>query len=251
MNPANGSATESSRVAGGMFCTTRWSVVTGARGDSEDAHCAVEELCRIYWRPVFAFIARTERTTRDTAADLTQDFFAHFLEKRVYCAADRERGRFRCFLLTAVKFFLSHVREKARAAKRGGTYTFLALDEFTEEAREHLDLASGGSPEDEFDRQWARQVLDLALKDLELEYRDSGRAQAFERLKPFLIADPSSGQYEQCSRQWEMSSGTIAVAVHRLRQRFATKVREQLRQTLGESEDIHAELRYLMRHLAD
>ncbi|MGE3313363.1 MAG: sigma-70 family RNA polymerase sigma factor, partial [Limisphaerales bacterium] len=154
------------------------------------------------------------------------------------------------FLLTAVKFFLSHAREKARAAKRGGTHAFLALDEFTEEAREHLEFATSGSPEDEFDRQWALQVLDLAMRDLEAEYRDSGRSETFERLKPYLIADPPSGEYEQCSRQWDMSSGAIAVAVHRLRQRFAVKVRDQLRQTLGQSEDVHAELRYLMRLLA-
>lgn len=223
----------------GRFDTTRWSLVLRARGDPADARAALEALCRTYRPPVLAFV-RSHVRVRDSAEDLTQAFFAKFLERAWHAGADPERGRFRTFLLTALKRFLIDAEVEARTLKRGGKVRFEALDAADEGA---LDVVE--SPNDVFEREWARAVLTAALGRLRGEAERAGKLDLFERLSEFLVESPDEADYARVAIDLGLRRNTLAVAVHRLRHRLRELVREELAETTAGVDDMGEELRAL------
>ncbi len=223
----------------GRLDTTLWSVVLRARGDSADARAALEVLCRTYRQPVLAYV-RSHVRARDAAEDLTQAFFVRFLERAWHAGADPERGRFRTFLLTALKRFLIDADAEAHTLKRGGNIRFEALDEADADA---VDAAE--SPEDVFEREWARAVLAAAFQRLRLEAKRTGKLALFVRLSEFLVEPPDEADYARIAAELHLRRNTLAVAVHRLRHRLRDLVREELAETTSCRADMDAELRAL------
>lgn len=224
-----------------LFPTTRWSLVRDAGSPGSKAGPALEEICSAYWYPVYAFIRRQGHDAAD-AEDLTQAFFAFLLEKRVLARADRERGRFRSYLLTVLRHFLSNERDRNLAAKRGGGAVAIALDS---DVAERLYLAEGApatNPEESFARSWALALLDNALAQLKSELAAAGRLDDYERYRGFLAGD---GDYRDLARETGIREGTLRVSVHRLRARFRDLLRDQIAGTTG-AETVDGEIRYLI-----
>jgi len=233
-----------------IFVTTHWSVVVsaGVKG-TPDSAAALESLCRTYWYPLYAYVRRTGHSPED-AEDLTQAFFARFLEKQWVAAADRKRGRFRSFLLASLKHFLANEWDKARAQKRGGHLKWVSLEADTAETRYQRELADTATPDRDFDRRWALALLDTVLARLQQEYREEGKAQMFEQLKGTLGGSRAGLPYAQLGQQLRMSEGAVKVAVHRLRQRYRAILRSAIAQTVAVDSDVEAELRHLFSALA-
>lgn len=221
------------------FETTRWSVVMRARGDAAEARAALETLCRTYRPPVLAYVRRHGHAA-EAAEDLTQAFFARFLEQASHATADPARGRFRAFLLTAVKRFLINAGAELQAAKRGGGMRFESLDH---EAAPALD--GGETPEQAFERDWALAVLDAALRRLRAEAERAGKRVLFEHLHEFLIEAPDEADYARVAAALNLRRNTLAVAVHRLRHRLRELVRAELAETATTRNDLACELREL------
>ena len=228
------------------FATTHWTVVLAA-GDrvSPQAADALEQLCRNYWYPLYAYVRRQGRSPED-AQDLTQAFFAHFLDRNYLARADRQRGRFRSFLLTSLQNFLAHEWERARAAKRGGGRTALPWDEISAESRYALEAASDLAPDKIFEQRWAATLFQKALAGLQQEFAAAGHSERFDRLKGFLSAEPEAGAYAKAAASLGMSPGAVAVAVHRLRQRYGELVREEIAHTVSSPSEVEDEMRYLI-----
>jgi RNA polymerase sigma-70 factor (ECF subfamily) len=223
----------------GRFETTRWSVVLRARGEAGEARVALEQLCRTYRPPVLAFV-RLRGYTPDAAEDLTQAFFTRFLERAWYSSADPERGRFRSFLLTALKRFLIDSDAEAATLKRGGGIRFELLDDdagCTGAARETPDAA--------FEREWAHVVLRAALARLRDEAEQAGKLELFRRLSEFLIEQPGEAEYARAAEDLHLRRNTLAVAVHRMRHRLRDLVREELMETTSNRAELEEELRTL------
>lgn len=230
------------------FAPTRWTLVLAARGDSEPARAALGELCGTYYQPVFRFLQREGRS-EDAARELTQEFFARLLARDGLATADPARGRFRSFLLGALKHFLGDQRVRERAAKRGGGAVHEPLPEPTDTSPGR-ELAAPGpaSPEAWFDRQWALAIMDRALSTLAAEHAAEGKADQFERLKPWLVG--AAAAQADVAGQLGWSEGALKVAVHRLRKRFRELVRAEIAQTVPAFAEVDAELRYLVDVLA-
>lgn len=222
----------------GRFDTTRWSVVLQARGNPADARRALETLCRTYRPPVLAFV-RSRGYRPDAAEDLTQAFFARFLERAWHSSADPARGRFRSFLLTALKRFLIDSNAEAGALKRGGAFRFETLDEAQD------DGGMQETPEHVFEREWAHAMLDAAFARLRGEARSAGKLALFERLSEFLIEPPDDSDYERAAAELNLRRNTLAVAVHRLRHRLRELVRDEISQTISGRDEMQEELRAL------
>lgn len=233
-----------------VFVTTHWSVVLSARekGSAQSAD-ALEALCRTYWYPLYVFVRRQGHSPPD-AQDLTQEFFARLLEKDYLDAVDQQRGRFRTFLLVALKRFLANEWDKARAQKRGGGQQPLSLDTALAEQR-YLGEGSSNLPADRiYERRWALTLVDRAMRHLREDYATQGRETEFEHLKPCLTADRGEIAYGDLVSALGVSEGAARVAVHRLRKRFRTLFREEVAQTVAAADDIDDEVRHLMRALA-
>ena len=222
------------------FDTTRWSLVLDAGGTGSEAHAALETLCRIYRPPVVAYV-RSWRGGRDDAEDLSQAFFAHLLEHRLAARADRERGRFRAFLLTSLKNFLAGQQARAATQRRGAGAGMVSLDDF--------DPADEAGPEQAFEREWAQTVLREAFKRLQAEAAERGRRELFERLRPFLLEVPEEAAYGDLAEQLGLRRNSLAVAVHRMRSRLQELVREVVADTTGGADDADSELRRMRRAL--
>lgn len=223
----------------GRFDTTRWSVVLQARGDSADARRALETLCRTYRPPVLAFV-RSRGYRPDAAEDLTQAFFARFIERAWHSSADPGRGRFRSFLLTALKRFLIDADTEAAALKRGGAFRFQALDDDAEGEGEVLE-----TPEEAFEREWAHAMLAAAFTRLREEAGSAGKLALFERLSEFLIEPPDESDYQRAAADLNLRRNTLAVAVHRLRRRLRELVRDEICHTTSNRSEMEEELRAL------
>ena len=233
-----------------VFVTTRWSVVVSAqRKDSPEATLALEHLCQAYWYPLYAHVRRAGHAPAD-AEDLTQSFFARLLARDWLDVADRERGRFRSFLLGALKHFLANEWDRAKAQKRGGHLQIVSLDAPGGEDRLQHEPVAGGSLDQEFDRRWALALLDTVLARLEREYTESGKARLFQRLKGALGGDRSDVAYDHLSRELAQSEGAVRVAVHRLRQRYRELLRDEIGQTVSTPGDVEEELRHLFAALS-
>jgi RNA polymerase sigma factor (sigma-70 family) len=223
------------------FDTTRWSLVLHAGGEGAGAHDALESLCRIYRPPVLAYI-RAHRAWREDTEDLTQAFFAHLLEQRLAARADPERGRFRAFLLTALKHFLASEYAYASRQRRGGGQANQALDD--------TECDPGDGPEDAFEREWAQTVLREAVRRLQLEAQQGGKEALFAQLRAFLLETPEAAGYDAVGAALGLRRNTVAVAVHRLRARLQELVREVVDDTVQDRHEGERELRRLRTALA-
>lgn len=228
------------------FQTTHWSVVLAAnRGSSASAQKALEELCQVYWFPLYAF-ARRQGNTPEDAQDLTQEFFSRFLERGYFSLADRERGRFRTFLLASLKHFLTEEWRRANRQKRGGGHSFVPLEQDDAENRYSAEPCAELSPDLLYDRRWAEAMLERVLSKLRTDYDSTGRASVYAQLQQFLWGRQAEISYADMARQLGMNEGSVKVAVHRLRQRFRELLREEVLQTVQNPNQADEELRYLL-----
>ena len=232
------------------FVTTHWSVVLSARQkDSPQSAAALETLCRTYWYPLYAYVRRQGHSPPD-AQDLTQEFFARLLQKDYLKAAAREKGRFRTFLIVALKRFLANEWDRARAQKRGGGQPLLSLDTDLAEQRYRIEPTEVASAEKIYERRWALTLLDHTMKRLRDESAAAGKAGEFGRLKACLTAERGEISYAELAAALGMTEGAARVAVHRLRKRFREVFREEIAHTVSSAEEIEEEVRYLMGVLA-
>jgi RNA polymerase sigma-70 factor (ECF subfamily) len=238
------------------FVTTRWSVVLScadAGGDEQKTRKALAELCKIYWRPVFAFICRRGHSVPD-AQDLTQDFFVMVLKGRLLECADRSRGRFRSLVLTSLQNFLHDAAEKRRAQKRGGDVQFVSWDAWMAEAPSQLSIlgqeSESWSPERIFDVRWAATIVERALRRLGDECEKSGRRRVFDVLSSCLAAEREDVSYAKSSKTLGLQEAAVKRLVHRLRERYRALLREEVAQTVEKPDEIDDELRYLCSALA-
>ncbi len=208
---------------------------------------ALARLCEVYWYPVYAFVRRSGFDA-DAAQDLTQEFFTRVIEKDYLSSVTPSRGRFRSFLLSAVKHFLSNQRDRARAAKRGGGQSPLPLESATAEGRYRLEPADPTSPDIVFERKWATTVLERAFGHLEAEQMEAGKGDAFALLKGALTGDRDIS-YADIATRLGTTEGAVKVSVHRLRRRFGEILRQEIAETVETPGEIDDELRYLFAAL--
>lgn len=228
-----------------FFATTHWSVVLQA-GENHSAQgvAALEKLCRAYWFPLFVFIRRKGHGEAD-AKDLTQKFFTLLLERNDFQTVNARKGKFRTFLLAALTHFLSNERDHARAAKRGGGQLLVSLDEMTPDQLQRFEPASDLSPDKLFDQRWAITLLEQAVAKLQVEMMAGGKAGQYEQLKTFLTNEPHADEYAAVAQQLGSTSQSVAVAVHRLRQRYRELVRAEVAQTVSCPTEVEEEMRHL------
>ncbi|NBV22936.1 MAG: RNA polymerase sigma factor [Proteobacteria bacterium] len=237
--------------APGHFVTTRWSQVVAAGRAEDPAHArtALEQLCQTYWYPLYAFVRRQGHSPHD-AQDLTQEFFACLLERNALGAADRERGRFRSFLLATLKNFLRDEWDKLRAQKRGGGEAAVSLDAGDAESRYALEPVDTMTADRLYERRWAMLLLDRAVERLRAEHEAAGKLAQFETLKASLAGSRESQPYAELAAQLGLSEGAVKVAVHRLRQRYREVIRAEIAETVAGEAEVEAELKHLMAALA-
>ncbi len=219
------------------FQTTRWSLVLSAREQGPDAEVALEELCRRYWPALRSFAVRMGCTSHD-ADDMAQGFFIQVVEKDLFARADPERGKLRTFLATAFRRYLQDQWSKAGARKRGGGLEILSFDESRD--------SQGNEPRNALDQEWAARVMELSLERLQERYRQDGRLELLQSLRPYLTGELPEGGYAALADEQRMSSGAAKVALHRARKRFGEALRYEVAETLGPDEEVESELRHLL-----
>ncbi len=231
------------------FRTTHWSLVVAAQDRAApQAAAALEELCRAYWYPLYAFVRR-QGNDPEEAQDLTQGFFTRLLEKDCLADVDRARGRFRSFLLAACKHFLANERDRTNALKRGGGTLRHSLTLRDAEERYCLEAAHELTPEKLFDRRWALALLDQVLCRLREEHVQARKGPLFDRLKDFLVGRPDAGSYSQAGTELGLSEGAVKVAVHRLRKRYRELLQEEISRTVDDPAQVEEEIRDLFAAL--
>jgi RNA polymerase sigma-70 factor (ECF subfamily) len=235
---------ESSDAAG--FAATHWTVVLAAAhgATSSRAGEAMAELCRVYWYPLYAFLRRRGHEVHE-AEDLTQEFFTRLLGQDFLANVDRQKGRFRAFLLASLKHFLSDQRDRAHAQKRGGGRAIVSLDGLDAEARYRLEPAQHLTPEKMFEKQWALALLEHVLSRLHDEMAAEGKSELFEALKDILTGARSL-TYATIGSKLKMTEGAVKIAAHRMRRRYRDLLREEISQTVATPDEIGDEISYLM-----
>jgi RNA polymerase sigma-70 factor (ECF subfamily) len=229
------------------FTATRWTVVlAAARGQQTSSRAAeaMAELCRVYWYPLYAYVRRRGHDTHE-AEDLTQEFFLQLLAKEFLAGVDREKGKFRAFLLASLKHFLANERDRSQAQKRGGGQIVIPLDARSAETRYQLEPSHDLTPEKLFERQWALTVLELVLARLQAEFAAYGKQTVFEQLKPFLTGSRASTGYAEVAAKLGMTEGAVKVTVHRLRRRYRQLLRQEIAETVAGPDDVDEEIRHL------
>jgi len=228
------------------FMTTHWSLVIAAQSDDASrtrARNALEELCSNYWYPLYAF-ARNRGYSSFDAQDLTQAFLARFIETAGFASADRERGRFRTYLLGAMKHFLANEWHRAKRQKRGGHVDFLEWDALEPEARYALEPVHSTDPDTRFDREWALELTARAVERLKTEWEAAGKVHLFQVLKASLTG--TEPPREETASRLGMTEGAVKVAVHRLRQRYRECVRAEISETVNDPSEVEDEMRHLL-----
>jgi len=240
----------------GRFATTRWSLILsslGAESGDQKAKEALAQLCRIYWRPIFAYVRRRGRSKED-AQDLTQEFFLMILQGSVLQRANPDRGRFRSLLLKSLQNFLMDAHDKATARKRGGGAEFVSWDEWTAEAPSRLLLPIGAQDnwpaEKVFDVRWAATVAEQALRRLQEECETGGRRHVFDALSQYLTADREDISYESLAQQLGIKNAMVKGLLHRFRIRYRQLLRAAIADTVERDKDVDEELRYLVAALS-
>jgi DNA-directed RNA polymerase specialized sigma24 family protein len=237
-------------ATGGIFATTHWTVVLAAgRGSSQQAGVALEELCRTYWYPLYAYVRR-QGHSREDAEDLTQGFFARLLEKNYLEGVASDKGKFRAFLLVAVKRFLANEWDRANRQKRGGGVMPLSLDWQDADTRYQINPVDNLSPDKLYDRAWAVIVLERVIIRLRDESGAEGKANLYEHLKPFLMLGKSEIPYATAAAALKLTDGAVRVAVHRFRRRYRELLREEITQTLANPAQADDEMQALFSALA-
>ena len=221
-----------------------------SRASAPGSREALSQLCELYWPPLYGF-ARRQGYSVEQAQDLTQAFFARFLEKQDVQDADRARGRFRSFLLGSFKHFLANEYDRERAKKRGGDQVKIALEVDAAEARFVAEPSDDLTPEALFERQWALGVIDRVMDALRADLVKSGKEATFEQLKGLLVGEKEEGGYAAIARTLGTTEGAVKVTVHRLRQKFRDLLRAEIAATVEDDAEIEDEIRYLMAILAD
>lgn len=240
----------------GQFNTTRWSVVLSCADsgiESVAARDALSELCKTYWRPIFAYICRRGYSTQD-AEDLTQDFFTTLLQGPLLERADPDRGRFRSLLLKALQDFLGHAIEKRYAHKRGGGMKFVSWDDWMAEAPSQLSFSAQAlnswSPEQLFDLRWAATVVEQALRRLQEECQSRKRLRLFETLSVYLTTERADVSYQNLATTLGIAESAVKKQLHNLRRRYRWLIREEVAQTVENPSDVEDEIRHLCATLA-
>ncbi len=242
----SGSADQTGPGNHACFATTHWSVVLAAGGgQSPQADAALEKLGRMYWYPLYAYVRRRGYAPAD-AEDLTQDFFGQLLRKNYPGRANRNKGRFRTFLLHALTQFLADQHERANTLKRGGGRVFISLDEEPPEERYQFEVPDELTPEKLFERRWAQTVLDRALDRLRSEFVAKGKEKDYEVLKSFEPGQQGPLSYAEAAARLGVSESAVKSMIHRLRQRHGELVREEIAHTMPTAAEIDEELRYLV-----
>jgi RNA polymerase sigma factor (sigma-70 family) len=235
------------------FAPTRWTLILRARGETSESKAALSELCEAYYQPVLRFL-RGEGRDEDSVRELAQEFFARILAGGAFDEADPQRGRFRSYLLGALKHFLADQRKHERRLKRGGGIAPESLDAPAADGgtTTGLDVPDPASvPRDaDFDRQWALAVMDRALTAMQKEFAGSGKSEQFDALKPWLVGETSAISQADAARQLGLNEGAVKVAIHRLRKRFREMVRSEIAQTLRDPGLVDEELRHLVEALS-
>jgi len=233
------------------FAPTRWTLVLRARGETVEARAALSELCETYYQPVLHFLQR-EEFRGDQARDLAQEFFARMLSGSAFSEADPERGRFRSYLLGALKHFLADQRKRECRLKRGGGVALESLDVTELDESGSLQVAGAASllPDACFDREWALAVIGRAMTLLEREFTAAGKSDQFSTLKLWLMGDDPSRAQKDAARQLGLSEGAVKVTIHRLRKRFRDAVCAEISQTLRDPSLLDEELRHLISALS-
>lgn len=234
---------------GSSFLTTRWSVVRAVgEGDTERGHQALTALCEAYWYPLYAYVRRRGHGAED-ASDLTQGFFARLLARPIFEQLSPDRGRFRAWLLAALKNHLAGERAREGALKRGGGRVSLSIDFDDADRRFQLEDATEENPERQFERAWASELLHRTLAGLEAEYQGRGRGAVFEALRSELGGEEPAEGYAARAASLNMTEGAFKVSVHRLRRRYRERLREEIAETVSSEEEVEEELRALFRAL--
>jgi RNA polymerase sigma-70 factor (ECF subfamily) len=243
LTPEN--STPATSAPGDIFATTHWTVVLAAgKRSTLQSDRALEELCRTYWFPLYAYVRRRGHNKED-AEDLTQGFFARFLEKNYLAGLSAERGRFRAFLLASLKHFLANEWDKSQRQKRGGGVMPLSLDWQTADTQFQVAATNEPSPDKAFDREWAVALLAKVIERLRAGCDSDGRPKQFEQLKIFLTAGKGELSHADAANVLGMEEGAVRVAVHRLRKRYRQLLRDEIAQTLADSADVDEEMRAL------
>jgi RNA polymerase sigma-70 factor (ECF subfamily) len=233
-----------------MFPATQWTAVLAASGTpSPESAAALERLCSSYWYPLYAFVRRGGHSPPD-AEDLTQEFFARLLEHNWIAHADRHKGRFRSFLLMAMKRFLAKEWDKVRTLKRGGQVRFVPLQLDTAETRYTREPADTRTPEQVFEEQWALTLLESVLSRVREDYARDGKGALFHTLEPCLIGGRDTQPYAALGAELGMSDGAARVAACRLRERYRERLKAEIAQTVASAEEVDEELRHLLRVMA-
>lgn len=235
----------SSTAPGDVFATTHWTVVLAAgQRHSPQADAALEQLCRTYWFPLYAYVRRRGHPKAD-AEDLVQAFFAKLLEKNFLANLDSERGKFRAFLLAALKNFLANEWDKAQAQKRGGGAANLSLDWQTADTKFQVAAQNEPSPDKAFDREWALALLAKVIERMQAECAAEGKGKLFEQLKTFLMAGGGDSAQAAVAKTLGMEEGAVRVAIHRLRKRYRALLRDEIANTLSDAAMVDEEMRAL------
>jgi RNA polymerase sigma factor (sigma-70 family) len=235
----------STRNGAVTFTTTHWSVVLEAQGESPAAHEALEKLCRMYWRPIYAFLRR-QGVGPEEAEDTTQGFFAQLLERKSFDAVRKEKGRLRSYLLGALKYFVADEQRRGMAIKRGKGQRLISLDEMHAEQQIEMEPADPVTAEAIYERRWALTVLENVLSRLKDEYRAAGNATLVDSLKQLLPDEPGAPSQAEIAARLGMTENAVRQAFYRFRQRYQSLLREEIANTVATPGDIEDELRHLI-----
>ena len=233
----------------GAFMTTHWTTVLNA-GDVESPEVtrAMSRLCRIYWYPLYTYVRRQGHDAEE-AKDLTQEFFARLLARNYLRTADRQKGKFRWFLMAAMENFLAKEWRDARRLKRGGGQPVFSLDEVDAENRYRFEPEETMTAEKIYERRWALTLLDRAMQRLRAEFQESDKGGLFEALQVFLSGERTEDTHEEIGARFNMTKGAVGVAVHRMRKRYGELLREEVADTVAGPEGVNEELHYLRQVL--
>ena len=232
------------------FHTTSWTLVQAAAAHpTADSRQALAILCQAYWQPVYAFVRR-RGYDRDQSLDLSQEFFTRLIEKNYLMDVDRDRGRFRSFLLTAVKHFLANEWDRAHALKRNGGQAAVSIDLIEAEKWYAPAAVEAVTPETLFERQWALSVLEHVTLKLRAEFTAAGKSEEFDKLFPFLNQESDAGGYDAAAEKLGLSAGAMRMAVHRMRKRFGKLLREEIAATVSDPQQTDDEVRFLLTTLS-
>lgn len=234
------------------FATTHWSVVlaAGDNHDPEGSAAALEQLCRTYWYPLYAY-TRRRGYSHDDAQDLTQGYFLQLLQHEYVARADQNRGRFRAFLLSGFNRYLADQHDKAAAKKRGGGQVILAVDIQAADARYRLEPQDSRSPDRIYERQWASALLEKVLARLEQGFREADKLELFQQLRLFLVAGRGEETYAEAAAKLGLTPDAMKKAVHRTRERYYRLFRDEIAQTVADPAEIEDEMRHLCAVMAD